>query len=299
MLTIEKSSESIPFTALISLKKMNNIFEVTWCEKSNHLQTIKKLDKDHYMILSTGEIIESNHIENRSQGKAKVSQSLKCLRDYINTNVEEPQNCKWVTLTYAENMRDSKIVYRDLKIFTKSLRRFFGHFEYIYALEPQSRGAWHVHAIMIWNKKAPYIANKKMQEIWGHGFTKTQKLVNIDNIGAYLSAYLGDMTLEEYRSSDIPLPPLKTSQIVFKTLNEGMKEPKAFIKGGRLHFYPPNFNLYRCSRGIKKPIIEYMQYSVAKEKIGLNKPTFSKTLFVSSDSFKTLIGYEQYNTKRK
>ena len=30
--------------------------------------------------------------------------------------------------------------------------------------------------------------------------------------------------------------------------------------------YPPKFNLYRISRGIKKPIKEYLGYHVAKEK---------------------------------
>lgn len=36
-----------------------------------------------------------------------------------------------------------------------------------------------------------------MQNLWGQGFTKTKALDNCDNIGAYFSAYLGDMPLDE------------------------------------------------------------------------------------------------------
>ena len=41
-----------------------------------------------------------------------------------------------------------------------------------------------------------YIPNKKINEMWGNGFVvvKVIKVIkqNVDNLGAYLSAYLGD-----------------------------------------------------------------------------------------------------------
>ncbi|PBH17406.1 hypothetical protein BGV21_21445, partial [Clostridioides difficile] len=36
---------------------------------------------------------------------------------------------------------------------------------------------------------------------------------------------------------------------------DGVK--KSILKGARLCMYPPKFNLYRCSKGIKKPNIDY------------------------------------------
>lgn len=280
---------------LVSVKKMGSIYELCYIEHINKKTTIQLLDKNHYCLLSTGEIFECKHIENRADSKAQISQSLKRLRDYINTNVLEPKNCKWITLTYAENMTDTKKLYIDFKKFIMRFKYKYGHFEYIVAMEPQQRGAWHCHCIVIFENTAPFIPNKTIEELWGHGFTKTNKLDDIDNIGAYLTAYLGDMEYsEEYGN-------IKNFDI--KEVNEiggiKLKEPKKFIKGGRLYMYPPNFNLYRVSRGIKKPTKEYYQYSIIKEKAGLTEPTYSKAIALTDDnSFSSKIIYEYYNTKR-
>ena len=67
-------------------------------------------------------------------------------------------------------------------------------------MEPQGRGAWHAHLVMIFDDKAPYIDNKFMADTWGHGFTTTKKLEDVDNVGAYLTAYLGDMDMLEFQN---------------------------------------------------------------------------------------------------
>ena len=58
--------------------------------------------------------------------------------------------------------------------------------------------------------------------------------------------------------------------------------------------YPPGFNIYRISRGIKKPTKEYMSYEDAKEKIGECNPTFSKTISLkdTEKKFENLNIYE-------
>lgn len=294
---IEQIQGKIDNHSLISLKQMGHIFEVCYCEHRNNKATIQLLDKDNYVILNTGEVKQCDHISNRSENIAQVSQSLKRLRDYINTNVIEPNNCKWITLTYKENMTDTKRLYNDFKNFIKRFKYQYGNFEYIVAMEPQERGAWHCHCIIIFDKKAPFIRNKIIEQLWGQGFTKTNKLNDIDNIGAYLTAYLGDM---EYKKEYGNIEKFNIKE-VDEIGGIKLKTPKKFIKGGRLCMYPPNFNLYRISRGIKKPTKEYMQYSVAKEKVGLGNPTYSKTIKLTdnSNNFTNVISYEYYNTKRK
>lgn len=294
---IEQIQGKIDNHSLISLKQMGHIFEVCYCEHRNNKATIQLLDKDNYVILNTGEVKQCDHISNRSENIAQVSQSLKRLRDYINTNVIEPNNCKWITLTYKENMTDTKRLYNDFKNFIKRFKYQYGNFEYIVAMEPQERGAWHCHCIIIFDKKAPFIRNKIIEQLWGQGFTKTNKLNDIDNIGAYLTAYLGDM---EYKKDYGNIEKFNIKE-VDEIGGIKLKTPKKFIKGGRLCMYPPNFNLYRISRGIKKPTKEYMQYSVAKEKVGLGNPTYAKTIKLTdnSNNFTNVISYEYYNTKRK
>lgn len=290
---------SIGHEDLVCVKKMNHIYELCYVEHRNTSLSIQLLDKDNYIVLSSGEIKKCNHIENRSENKAQVSQSLKRLRDYINTNVVDVNNCKWITLTYAENMTDTKRLYLDFKNFVKRFKYYYGDFEYIVACEPQGRGAWHCHCIFIFNNKAPFIPNKKVEEIWGLGFTNTKKLDNIDNIGAYITAYLGDLDLDSCKANNIDFD---ESDIKFVTEigNTKLKKPKKFVKGGRLNMYPPNFNIYRISRGIKKPEKMYYSYHVIKEKAGLRLPTYSKAIKLTDNekNFSNTIIYEYYNTKR-
>lgn len=294
---IEKIEYKIDKHNLVSVKKMGHIYELCYTEHKNTKATIKLLDKEHYALMSTGEVFECNHIENRADNKAQVSQSLKRLRDYINTNVIDVSCCKWITLTYKENMQDTKKLYIDFKNFIKRFKYKYGHFEYIVAMEPQARGAWHCHCIIIFNKKAPFIPNNIIENLWQHGFTKTNKLDDIDNIGAYLTAYLGDIEYSEEYGNEKQY----NIKVVEEIGNMKLKKPKKFIKGGRLYMYPPNFNLYRISRGIKKPEKEYYQYSYIKEKAGLRLPTYSKAIQLTDieKNFSNKIIYEYYNTKRQ
>lgn len=284
---------------IVTLKKMGNIFEITYIQYKNNKQTIKKINKDEYVNLSTGEIKQVTHIDCRADNKAQVSQSLKRLRDYINTNVVDVNKCKWITLTYKENMQDTKRLYKDFEKFIKRFRYKFGNVEYIVACEPQGRGAWHMHCIFIFNDIAPFIPNSLIEKLWGNGFTKTSKLDDIDNIGAYLTAYLGDMEYQEFIKCDV-----KHKNIFFKEVNNisdvKLDKPKKFVKGGRLYMYPPKFNLYRVSRGIKKPVKECMSYKSAKEKVGCSQPTYTSSILLSDveNDFYNLVIYESYNTKR-
>lgn len=304
---LEKKDMQINAEDLVSLKTMGHIYEICYLQKRNHKITTLLVDKDHYMNLDTGEILLCNHIQSRAESKFQVGQSLKRLRDYINTNVIEPKNCKWITLTYKENMTDTNRLYKDFEKFMKKLRYHFNDkkIEYIVACEPQARGAWHMHLIIIFDSIAPFIKNTTISKLWGQGFTKTNKLDNIDNIGAYLTAYLGDMELNNENVSILNKKGLNVSQMDIKEVNEiehiKLKKPKSFIKGGRLYMYPPNFNLYRISKGIKKPNKIYLSYHVAKEKAGLTSPTYSKGISLSDtdNSFTNKIIYEYYNTKRE
>lgn len=299
--TLESASDKvIGDEMLVSVKEMNHIYEICYLEHRNSKSNILKLDKDNYMIIDTGEVKECNHIENRSESKMQVSQSLKRLRDYINTNVSDVSKCKWITLTYKENMTDTKRLYKDYEKFIKRFRYKYGQFEYIVACEPQGRGAWHCHCIFIFNDKAPFIPNKEVEKLWGLGFTKTNKMTDIDNIGAYLTAYLGDMELDSCIENKISYDTRDIKEVK-EIANVPLKVPKKFVKGGRLCMYPPGFNIYRISKGIKKPEKKYYSYQVIKEKAGLRLPTYSKAIRLSDteNNFTNKIIYEYYNTKRK
>lgn len=284
---------------IVRFKEMGNISEIMYSEKKNTTISIQKLDKEHYVDKRTGEVKEFTHMDSRADDKNSVRVTLGKLRDIINANVVEPENCLWITLTYAENMTDEKRLYSDFKKFIMRFRYKGYSFEYIVAMEPQSRGAWHAHLIVIFDTKAPFIPNNEIAALWGHGFVKTKGLKNIDNVGAYLTAYLGDMDFDEVIENGFNYSGMET-KIIESTDENGEKTKKAIVKGARLKMYPPKFNIFRCSRGIKKPDVSYMPYSKAKKIVGNLMPTFERSVEISDDEtgFNNTIYTSQFNKKR-
>ena len=290
---------------------MGHITEVITRQKNGSGSPCIKIDKDHYVDTRTGEVFEYQHIENRAESTRSIRNTLARIRAIVNTNVTNPDNVLWVTLTYRENMTDTERLYVDFKKYMMRLRYWCkknGHDlpEYITVQEPQGRGAWHVHEFLIWKTKAPYIDNNSvMQELWGQGFTKTKALHDCDNVGAYFSAYLGDMPLEDVER----LPEaekekaLSGSTILDKEFQDEQDRTKTkkFVKGGRLYLYPPGMNIIRTSRGIKQPEVEIMTLAEAKEKVSSAKLTYSSAYEIVGEdgTVHNRIIKSYYNSKRK
>ena len=273
---------------VVRYTEMGNVTEIMVSTHRSQGGYITKLDADTYVDNRTGEVKEFQRIENRAQDLANVAKSLKRLRDLLNANITDVTRCRWVTLTYAENMTDPNRLRKDAEHCIGRLRKRYGHFEYITAAEPQGRGAWHLHCVFIFQGKAPYMANDVVRDCWKRGFVTVKKLDNVDNVGAYLTAYLGDM---EY-----------TDEIA-GTVDGTIKhvQDKSYLKGARLHLYPPKFNIYRKSKGIKEPDVSYMPYKKAKEKASSGKLTFTKAVVLEDDDtgFSRTLQYEYYNRIRR
>ena len=230
------AAKSIPWNSIVRHSKEGNIHCVMAYSHKSTGNGIRKISSDHYIDVSSpvispdgsfllsgdsynsfmsaypgissddfvfqdgyGYLIKSyKNTENRSQSPNEIRKTFKRLRSIINTNVTDSRKCKFITLTYAENMTDSIRLRLDLKRFILRFKYFVEHlknqkgnylgltFEYISVLEPQQRGAWHAHIIFIFNKQVRYIKNDDVARIWSHGFTTTRRIDNVDNVGAYL-----------------------------------------------------------------------------------------------------------------
>lgn len=287
----------IPNTKKVKVIKMNHLVEVMYMKNINRDGLpITKISKDEYILDGTGEIFEYEHTENRTQNKDNLRKTFKKLRHLINYNFGNSSNELAFTITYADNMKDTKQLYKDFDKFMKKIKYKYKDVDYINVVEPQGRGAWHCHVLLKFNDyKKIYIPNKEIAEYWGNGFVKVKAIKqNVDNLGAYLSAYLGDISVDEINPSDF----------VGKTLNikevevEGVK--KKIIKGGRLYLYPTGMQIYRKSRGIKEPTEEWMEYQEIKKIVGNTTPNYSQTIDIFDDECNQLntIIYEHYNLKR-
>lgn len=288
---------------LVRLKEMGNIYEVQSMSRTPTMP-IKKLNKDYFVELGTGEVKEFKHTEHRTDNLTSVAQSLKHMREYINTNVIDSRKALFITLTYAANMREVDQFYNDFRKFNMRLAYYvcknkLSSYEYIVAVEPQARGSLHAHLLLIFKKKAPFIPSADLAKIWGHGFIKIKALKNVDNIGAYLSAYLGDMELGEALTMNGTNG--KGFKVVKSTDKDGKRQTKAIVKGARLRLYPKGFRLFRKSRGIVPPVIKDCTEAEAMREIGNAALTYEKTIQIIDDSGKTcnVINYRHYNKKRK
>ena len=284
------------------MKQCGNVIEVRYM-RSTPAAVIEKVNADLYVDMRTGEVREFRHAANRSDSKASVAQSLRKLRDLINANLAEPEKALWVTLTYRENMRDAKRLYEDFRRFWQRFRYYLDKYgyppaEYITAAEPQARGAWHLHGLFLFPDKAPFIPNADIARIWGHGYTKTKSLKGIDNPGLYLTAYLGDMELSEA----LRVGSTRGRITEAGTIGEhGKQQKKAVIKGARLRLYPPGFNLYRASRGVKRPEVWQTTEGEAQEMMHGAPLTYEKTIAITDEAgtIKNIINYRQYNCASK
>lgn len=267
---------------------------------------IRKIDADHYVDLRTGEVFDYERGDTRADSLQGIRRTLAHIRNLVNTNVTEPENVRWVTLTYAENMTDTKRLYRDYEKFWKKFlywckRNGISKPEYINVIEPQGRGAWHCHVFFIWDEKAPYIPNNDvLQPMWGHGFTKIKALTDVDNVGAYFSAYLADMPLDEYEKLSCARLDVQSVEKEF-TNDDGLTKTKKFVKGGRLVLYPAKMNIVRKSSGIKVAVPESMTYDEARKKVSSAKLTYSRSYEVVGDDdvAVNIVTKAYYNRKRR
>lgn len=276
----------------VTLTRTNHITEIQYMEKKNYKAHIKKIDADSYCVLKTGEIKEFNKSENRSDNLNSLRKTFKKLRYLINNNFVGSRRELFITLTYAENVTDTKRIYKDFSLFIKRVRYKYGSLSYLAVIEPQERGAWHFHVLLKNDEeKDLFIPNADVRELWGHGFVKVVRLTDIDNIGAYLCAYLTDIIVDD----DVPLG----DDVVEREILDinGERKKKKIKKNGRLALYPPGVNYFRKSKNIVYPERIDMIYSDI-EKSQLGKLTYEKNIHINNDGFENSIRYEYYNRKR-
>jgi hypothetical protein len=258
---------------------MNHIVEVKHIQNATKAGKVRKISKNEYVDIETGEVKECEISEFKNDIRS-LKRTMKNMRELINMNFIGSKNEKFVTLTYAENMTDTERLYTDFEKFVKKLRYKYGNVDYVSAVEPQGRGAWHCHVLLKFNDYDEIFIdnNKVIAKLWGHGYTFTEGLEQVDNVGAYLSAYLSNLP-EETGNLD--------------------KHNKKYIKGARLSMYPSGMNIYRASKGIKKPTVQTMTYSELKKIVNNKNADYqSRVLIVDEGRTVNCILSEQYNLNR-
>lgn len=250
---------AIPDDAPVTVTTAGDYKQVTYLKNQNTMARTKKLSKDLYCD-NDGIVHECKHTKTRLESIKSLRKSLNELCDVIHANTVYLERCKWVTLTYKENMTNLKELNKDWGNFCRKAHRKWGKFEYIKVKEPQARGAWHLHVIMIFEGKAPYIANDELNKVWGNGFVKVKNMTDGTDFGLYFTASVRDMPLDEAKQAGIDIDPQKLS------------DNKKYVKGARLELYPSGTRLFDSSNGAAKPVSQKMTGAQSKESVkGMKK----------------------------
>jgi len=300
-----ETSKPIPKNKKVRMTEMGHIIEVLSLQREPRaLLDYVKIDKYRYMHTGTGEIFDYVINENRSQNIGSVKKTLRKIRQIINNNFGGAKNELMITLTYGVTMTDRERLYKDFEKFIKKLRRKI-NIEYFSVVEPQGSGSWHCHVLIKdTTTENLYIHNDEVYKMWGHGWTTTRRLKEVDNVGAYLGGYMADMEVcEENKDALINAIILNNEpmKIEEKEVEQnGKKVKKKFAKGARLPMYPSGMNFYRKSRGIEIPETIEMDYGEVKKIVGSATPNYSRTIELhQGEKSINSITYEQYNLKRR
>lgn len=272
--------------------------EIRYIQRPTPPPPVRNLGKGRYININTGQWGRYRSSEQRSQNADSLRKTFRKLRALINNNFEGTQNELAITLTYAENMTDHEKLHRDFKAFYKRLCRRYGKLEYLNVVEPQARGAWHCHVLLKSPDKGTplFIPADDLAQIWGHGFVKVRRMESVTNLGAYLSAYLGDV--EICQDNDDYLKTLTGSYEIKEVEKDG--QTKRYVKGARLHLYPSGMNIFRKSRGIIEPQAERLPYWAAKKKTGAATPVYKTASEIADQqkSYNTIV-HEYYNKRKE
>lgn len=192
---------------------------------------VRRLDKQTYCYTPTGEVREYRQNTESRTKTGSLRRTFAHLRDLIRCNFNGGKSELWITLTYAENMRDPATVSHDWDVYYKRLKRYIKKpLKYIAVLEPQERGAWHIHLLLGTADGTPlYLPDSKNRALWGHGITQTERLHDADDIGAYYQTYFTDLIGNDHKRKKAARLPLYPRGMKFYRTSLNLKHPKTLI----------------------------------------------------------------------
>lgn len=252
-----------------SSKKPSGGCAIEWLYEGTDEEPIRT---NEYLVLSTGEIKSAEEkAETRLANERNIRIACEKFKWKVRANAEDAR--LFITLTYAENMTDTRQLYEDFRRFWQKIKGRYGITGYLVAFEPQERGAWHAHLITIGG--ADFVSNAQIAKLWGHGFTKTKACRAIADLGNYLTSYLVKL--------------------------DGKK-------GSRLGLYPARFRFLRWSKGLKEPCVKKYVGTASEEIQGfvkVSERTFHKEidglpepLEITIQEFCEAVAYERYRKEK-
>ncbi len=135
------------------------------------------------------EIMTEVRLNERSAFQMEIIRdfSLRRTRARITRLIDSNPDLKvFITLTFADNITDLKEANAIFKKFILRLKYKQKNFKYLAVPEFQKRGAVHYHLLINFE-----IANDELAKIWQQGFVMINRVKHVNNLGLYISKYVG------------------------------------------------------------------------------------------------------------
>lgn len=180
----EKNTKQSP--TYLKVITTGGVVEIYEYEKLPKLPGKKKEERnEHEFIEKYGNYEFDNTLTDRQNNMHKSRNNFRRL---ITANFDS--GSKFITLTFKDDITDVKWANREYKKFIQRLRYKYGKdFKYANVIQFQDKnrdGVVHYHMM----SDLPYIPQKELQKIWGHGFVGINKITHVDNVGAYMIRYM-------------------------------------------------------------------------------------------------------------
>lgn len=150
-----------------------SVFVVKNTLKHNHnLLNIRKLNKDEYIVLETGEIRKYNKTKYKSD--EAIKRSMRKLKEILQIFFYDLSNCLFITLSTIDTKQaqDINFVKKEYQKFIRKLNAKYKNLCIVAKYERHLNGNWHIHLLIKrQNNKPIYIPIKTIKELWNCGST--------------------------------------------------------------------------------------------------------------------------------
>lgn len=305
---VNKVDYQIPSDEMVKVTKAGNAILAQDLKFRNDKQTVKKLSKHSYEIMSTHKIgFYDNSSERRTDNIESLRRTIGKNRLKMEANFKGSKNEFMITFTYAEKVYDIDILNRDINRFNTRFKRWnaengYGEIVYVDAREAHDDGGWHFHMLVkfkdIDEKKGLFIPNKfeypenknkkfeKNKKYRPHTFEEIKEAkVDAPIFDLWGHGFVNVQRLDHINSvanylssylTNVPVEELEKGNLE-KYISSGKKVSetksdmsKKVVKGLRLQFFPRSKRIFTWSNNAVEPEEFFMRYGDVRKTFGIS-----------------------------
>lgn len=243
-----KADDMVTKTNLGRYSKIVHMHNSDNDSNSSPMPVIIKKSKTEYLDTRTGEI--KSYSLDRPTDIKDIRKKLNRYNDIVLCNFPGSRSELFVTLTCSDNVQDIQTIRRYYDNFRAKMKRRdkYKTLEYIALFEQNAKDRWHIHLFMKYpdNKvlTIPYI---ELKAIWGHG-----------------NVYI--------------IQNLNTMQNLNHSADKKQERLERFTK------FPKGKRMYYCSKGIKTPTKEKLQFQECPEYYSSDYTQISRKTYIMQNA---------------